>query len=312
MYKKLKVSLVIPAYNEQRLIGPTLEGVPKIVDRVYVIDDGSTDRTAEIVRDFSRKDRRIILIKHAKNSGVGQAIITGYKKCIEDRADIAVVIGGDNQMDLADLPNFLEPIARGDADYVKGNRWLWPSLEVMPKHRFLGNSLLSLMTKMASGYWKVFDTQDGYTAISRRALLTIDWDKAWKGYGYVSEWLIRFNVFGLKVKDVPRRPIYLKGERQSQIKIGRYIRKVAPMLVKGFFWRLKEKYIIRDFHPLVLFYFLGMVILPVGLLMGLWLVWVKFMAGSVAGSTAVLAALLMIVGLQSLFFAMLFDMEASK
>lgn len=312
MYKGKKVFLVVPAYNEQKLIGPTMDGVPKTIDRVYVVNDCSTDRTPDIVKKHSKKDRRIRLINHEKNMGVGQGIITGYLQSYKDGADIVVVVGGDNQMDLADLDNFLEPIVKDEADYVKGNRFLWRSMKDMPKHRFFGNSMLSLLTKVASGYWKIFDTQDGYTAISRNAIKAVDWDMAWKGYGYVSEWLVRFNVCGLRVKDVPRRPIYLPGERQSQIRIGRYIRKVGPMMIKRFFWRLKEKYIIRNFHPLVFFYIFGIILLPIGLLSGIWLVWYRLMMGPVTGATALLVALLIISGLQLLLFAMFFDMEASK
>jgi len=312
MYKKKKVALVIPAYNEEKLIGPTLKGVPKYVDRVYVVDDCSKDGTAKIVRELSKKDKRLHLLQHKENRGVGQAIITGYKKAAKDNCDIVAVVGGDNQMDPADLPNFLEPIIMGEADYVKGNRWMWHSLDTMPKHRLFGNSLLSLMTKIASGYWKIFDTQDGYTATTKRVIETIDWDKAWKGYGYVSEWLVRLNVYGFRVKDVPRRPIYIEGERQSQIGITRYIFRVAPMLTRRFFWRLKERYIVRDFHPLFLFYTLGFILLPVGLLYGLYLLWYRIFMGTFSESNAILVALLVITGFQSVFFGMLFDMESNK
>jgi glycosyltransferase involved in cell wall biosynthesis len=312
MYRKKKVSLVIPAYKEEKLIKPTLEGVPSYVDRVYVIDDGSPDKTSDIVKAFARKDKRVRLIKHGKNKGVGQAIITGYKQSAKDGFDIAAVIGGDNQMNLADLRNFLDPLVNGEADYVKGNRWMWHSMDVMPRHRFFGNSTLSMMTKIASGYWKIFDTQDGYTATTKEVIETINWDKAHKGYGYVSDWLIRLNVYGFRVKDVPRRPVYLPGERQSQIGIGRYIFRVIPMIAKGFFWRLKEKYIVRDFHPLFLFYIMGIILIPVGFFYGLWLLWYRFMVGPFSDANAILVAFLMIMGFQSLFFGMLFDMESNK
>jgi glycosyltransferase involved in cell wall biosynthesis len=309
MYKGMSVSLVIPAYNEEKLIKPTLMGVPDVVDRIYVIDDCSTDETSRIVQGV--EDDRVVLIRHRENQGPGGAIITGYKMSAKDNIDIAVVVGGDNQMGLEEIENFLEPIHRGEADYVKGNRFLL-SLKDMPGHRLFGNSVLSMMTKIASGYWKVFDTQDGYTAINRKAIEAVDWDSAWKGYGYVSDFLVRLNVHNFRVKDVPRKAVYLPNERQSQINIGRYVFKVLPMLISGFFWRLKEKYIVRDFHPLVLFYILGLTALPIGSLMGLWLVWHRIFIGTISGTTALLAALLIIAGLQSLFFAIHFDMEQSK
>ena len=312
MYKKMKVSLVVPAYNEEKLIKPTLDSVPSYVDRIYVIDDCSTDRTASIVSKAATKDKRIRLLKHEKNMGVGQSIITGYRQSAKDGYNVTAVVGGDNQMDLSDLPNFLEPLAKGEADYVKGNRFLWRSLKDMPKHRLFGNSSLSLLTKIASGYWKIFDTQDGYTATTKQVIETLDWDNAWKGYGYVSEWLIRLNVYGFRVKDVPRRPIYLPGEKQSQINIGRYMLRIIPMLTRRFFWRIKEKYIVRDFHPLAFFYVLGMLLLPIGFFYGLWLLWYRLFIGMISETNAILVALLIITGFQSVFFAMLFDMEASK
>ncbi|MBW2989492.1 glycosyltransferase family 2 protein [Candidatus Woesearchaeota archaeon] len=313
MYKSLKISLVIPAYNEEKLIRPTLENIPKTIDKVYVVDDGSKDKTADVVKEMAVKDKRIELISHEKNSGVGAAIITGYKRSSKDNFDVAVVIGGDNQMDLKDLPNFLEPIYQGKADYTKGNRFLsgGTAYTVMPKHRFFGNSVLSLMTKVASGYWNIFDTQDGYTAMTKDAIDSVDWDKAWKGYGYVSDFLVLFNVHNLRVKDVPRRAIYLEGERQSQINILRYILKVGPRLVKEFFWRITTKYFFQDFHPLIFFYFLGLFFLPAGTLMGIWIAY-KGLTGPVSGNQAILTALFIITGLQFLLFAFLFDMQQNK
>lgn len=243
MYKNISVSLVIPAYNEEKLIEDTLLGVPPFVDKIYVIDDGSTDNMAKIVSDFP--DERVNLIRHKKNEGVGAAIINGYKKSASDGYDATVVIGGDNQMDLSDLPNLLNPIVNGDADYVKGNRFLYSNLNSMPLKRLFGNVILSFMTRLASGYWSINDTQDGYTVITKKAIKSIDWDKAWKKYGYVSDFLVRFNVYNFRVKDVPRKPVYLKGERQSQIKIGKYMADIIPMLMKGFLWRLWKKYIKR-------------------------------------------------------------------
>lgn len=312
MYKELKVALVIPAYNEEKLIKPTLESVPETIDKIYLVDDGSTDNMVSVVKEIMKKDSRIILIMHKKNMGVGSAVINGYKQAAKDGYDAAVVIGGDNQMDLDDLPNFLEPIYRKEADYVKGNRFMLGgnAYKDMPKRRFFGNSILSFMTKMASGYWKIFDTQDGYTAITKEAINRVNWDEAWKGYGYVSDFLVIFNVYNLRVKDVPRKAVYIKGERQSQINIIKYMLRVGPRLVKRFFWRLKTKYFYQDFHPLIFFYMLGFLLLPIGFLLGLWIIWHAF-TGPVSGNQAILTALFIITGMQSLLFAMLFDMQQS-
>ena len=313
MYKNKKIALVIPAYNEQKLIKPTLEHVPGTIDKIYVVNDCSTDNMVEVVKNIIKKDKRITLLNHKKNQGVGQAIITGYNKIVEDGYDIAVVIGGDHQMDLNDLPNFLEPLVKNEADYTKGNRFLLNgnAYQDMPMKRFFGNSILTLITKFASGYWKIFDTQDGYTAITKEAIKRIDWSKAWKGYGYVGDWLVLFNIYNLRVKDVPRRAIYLKGERQSQIRIGKYIIKVFPRMSKRFFWRLNMKYFFQDFHPLIFLYYMGLFLIPLGLILGI-KVAINGLTGHVSGNQAILTSLIIITGIQFLLFAILFDMQNNK
>ena len=216
-------------------------------------------------------------------------------------------------MDLADLNNFLEPIANNEADYTKGNRFLLGgnAYTDMPKKRFFGNAILTFMTKFASGYWKIFDTQDGYTAISKRVIDKVDWSRASVGYGYVSDFLILFNVYNIRVKDVPRKAIYLKGERQSQIKIFRYMITVGPRIIKKFFWRINTKYLIQDFHPLILFYYFSFVLLPLGTILA-FKVGYQGLTGLASGNLAVLSALLLIMGTQFLLFAILFDMQANQ
>ncbi len=314
MYKDKKISLVIPAHNEERLIRPTLEGVPNTIDRVYVIDDASQDSTCAVVERFAESDPRVVLLRHEANKGVGAAIITGYLQSSADGYDIAVVVGGDNQMPLEVVDDLIEPVASGAFDYAKGNRFLMPQvgLDGMPWTRFIGNALISIMTKMASGFYKIFDVVDGYTAISKRAIDMIDWGKAWKGYGYPMDFLVRLNAYGLRVKDVPRRAIYLEGERQSQIKGVDYALRVTPMMVRGFFWRLLSKYLVRDFHPLFFFYLFGLFLLPLGVLYGAFLIYQQFTGEGVTGPRSVVCALMIIMGIQFLLFAMLYDMQESE
>lgn len=313
MYKENKISLVIPAHNEEKLIGPTLEHVPELIDRIYVIDDGSTDNMVEVVQKHLKKDKRIKLIQHEKNMGPGQGIITGYRAALADGYDIAVVVGGDYQMPLEQVTDLLDPLIEGRADYAKGCRFLQDtdSAKDMPKTRLVANMIISALTKMASGYYKIIDVVDGYTAITSRAIELVNWDKAWKGYGYPMDFLIRLNERGLKVVDVPRRAIYLPGERQSQIKGLRYALKVSPMLLRGFFHRILYKYIVRDFHPLAFFYLMGL-LAPVGFVYGLVLVWRQLVGIGVSGPQAIMCALLLIMGVQFILFAMLFDMQESN
>ena len=314
MFGEKKISLVIPAHNEERLIVPTLESVPETIDRIYVIDDASQDSTCEVVGRHAERDPRVVLLRHEVNKGVGAAIITGYLQSSADDFDIAVVVGGDNQMPLEVVEDLIEPVACGEVDYTKGNRFLMPQvgLDGMPWTRFLGNALISISTKMASGFYKIYDVVDGYTAISKRAIDMIDWGKAWKGYGYPMDFLVRLNAYGLRVKDVPRRAIYLEGERQSQIKGVDYALRVTPMLVRGFFWRLLSKYLVRDFHPLFFFYLFGLILLPVGVIYGAFLIFQQFTGEGVTGPRSVVCALMIIMGIQFLLFAMLYDMQESE
>lgn len=318
MYRDKRIALVIPAYNEEKLIRPTLEHLPELIDRAYVVDDVSPDRQNEVILDCAAKDGRITLLKHEINQGPGGAIITGYRQAAADDYDIVLVVGGDYQMNLEESPCFLDAIIDGKCDYAKGNRFFEPQLTEtmshMPKVRIVGNTIISALTKIASGYYKTMDVVDGYTAITREAIRKIDWNRAWKRYGYPMDFLIRLNAYGCRVADVPRTAIYLPGERQSQIKGVRYALRVTPMLIRGFFWRLNYKYLYRDFHPLVFFYYLGVTLLPLGLLFGMALTVAKIMGhpSFVTGSRAILCALLVITGLQFLLFGMLFDMNESN
>lgn len=315
MYRDHKIGLVIPAYREERLIGRTLEGVPPLIDRIYPVDDCSPDGQNAVILARAQADPRISLLKHEKNRGPGAAIITGYRKAFEENCDIVVVVGGDSQMDLAQVEEFLNPIVEKRVDYTKGNRFLLAELEntvrQMPKIRLIGNWIITGLTKVASGYFKVMDVVDGYTAISRKAIATINWDHAWQGYGYPMDFLVRLNAYGFKIQDIQRKAIYLRGERQSQIKGLRYALRVSPMLIRDFFWRLRFKYLYLDFHPLFFCYMAGLILIPIGGLFGLYLVMNKILGSgeAITASRAIFVALLLISGLQFLFFGMLFDTE---
>ena len=244
MYKGKRISLTIPAYNEERLIIPTIMGIPDFVDKVFVIDDGSKDLTPELVQRL--KDPKIKLIKLEKNLGVGNAIKVGYIASLQHNIDIVAVVGADHQFDLEQLPLILDPIVNDEADYTKGNRFLVDAKEVMPNKRYFGNIFLSILTRMASGVHTIFDTQDGFTAISRKVIETVDWNLFWDGYGYVSDFIIKIAAYGFRIKDVPRRSIYLKGEKQSKIVISKYIKRNISMILKGWLWRKFHQRKIRN------------------------------------------------------------------
>ena len=313
MFQNKRIGVVIPAYNEELLIGRVLTTMPDFVDRIVVVNDASTDKTAEVVRshrDF--ESGRIVLLHHETNQGVGAAIVSGYRRVLEMGLDVAVVMAGDAQMDPDDLQRLLDPITAGEADYVKGNRlFRGESWEMIPRVRYLGNAFLSLFTKIASGYWHIADSQSGYTAITSIALTRIDLDRIYTRYGMPNDILIKLNVANFRVRDVSVRPIYRIGEK-SGIKVGSVAPRIAWLLWRGFMWRLKEKYIIRDFHPLLFFYLMGLSLTPVGMGLGIWAVGYRLLVGPIAPTTAIFAAFLFISGCQSLFFAMWFDLDYNK
>lgn len=289
-----------------------LATVPEWVDHIIVVDDLSRDRTAEKVRQAMEQDARIELIQHKKNRGVGAAICTGYKSSLLKGCDVAVVMAGDAQMDPADLPAIVRPVAEEGVDYVKGNRLVHgQAWEVIPRYRYIGNAVLSMLTKIASGYWHVADSQCGYTAISKGALESLALDAVYPRYGVPNDILIKLNISNRSVRDVPIRPVYNIGEK-SGIRLSRDIFTIASLLLKRFLGRLVQKYVIRDFHPLVLFYVFGLLTFPAGFFFGISLVVYRLFVGPVAMTSALFAAFLALMGLQLLLFAMWFDMETNK
>lgn len=267
MYENNVVGVVVPAYNEEGLVGEVLETLPASVDRAYVVDDDSTDGTWEeilstaerlnerVPEDAHFRDR-IYPLQHDRNRGVGGAIKTGYQYALKDDVDLIAVMGGDGQMDPDELPRLLDPVAEGVADYAKGNRLARREYrEGMSAWREFGNWLLTALTKIASGYWTTMDPQNGYTVISAAALRTIELDEMYEGYGYCNDLLVKLNASGLRVADVPQPARY--GDEESSIRYHTYIPSVSLMLLRNFLWRLRVKYLVREFHPLALLYVLG-------------------------------------------------------
>ena len=304
------VAVVVPAHDEEHLIQETLRGIPAFVDRIYVVDDASGDATVERARGLG--DPRVEVISHERNGGVGAAIRTGYRRALEDGAAATAVMAGDNQMDPAELEALVRPVLAGEVDYAKANRLIsGEAWNLIPRTRYLGNAMLSMLTKIASGYWHVADSQAGYTVIGRDALARLDLDRVYTRYGFPNDLLVHLNVLNARVRDIPSRPIYGVGER-SGIKIRSVVPRISWLLLKGFFWRLREKYVIRDFHPLVFFYALGLLMTVVGFLLGLVELVLRLAGNVITTPTIVLVALLLISGSQFTLFAMWFDMEANK
>ncbi len=310
MVEGKRVAVVVPAYNEEHLVAETLAGIPDFVDRIYVVDDASQDGTAQRAREAA--DARTEVIVHEKNGGVGAAIVTGYERARDESIDVVCVMAADNQMDPAELSALVQPVARDEVDYAKANRlFTGEAWQVIPRNRYLGNAMLSLLTKIASGYWHVADSQAGYTALGLGALQRLDLDRIYRRYGFPNDILVHLNVINARVRDVPSRPIYGVGER-SGIRLRKVVPRISWLLLKGFFWRLREKYVIRDFHPLVFFYALGILMTSVGFLLGVIEVVLRVLGNAITTPTIVLVALLLISGSQFTLFGMWFDMESNK
>ncbi|WP_255192409.1 glycosyltransferase family 2 protein [Natronobeatus ordinarius] len=344
MYRDHTIGVVIPAYNEEGFVGDVIREMPAYVDVMYVIDDCSTDGTWDEILEAAGEDAeselpleyddetvladgggsllteratvhepvgRVAPIQHRENLGAGGAIKTGYLAALEDETDVTVTVDGDGQMDLTQMTRLLDPIVGGEADYAKGNRLLYKEYRsAMPKFRFFGNSILTFLTKIASGYWKTMDPQNGYTAISHYALENVGIASMYEYYGYCNDLLVKLNAKGMRVADVAMPAVY--GDEESSIRYRTYIRKVSWMLLRNFLWRLKVKYLVLDFHPLALFYLFGAALAALGILGGGWSLYAKFMLGDSLFVRASSSLLLFSVGSMFVMFAMLFDMQVNE
>lgn len=306
-----RVAVLIPAYNEESQILKVLESVPTYVDSVVVVDDASTDDTAAVVEAAAALDDRIVPLRLDKNRGVGGALAEAYKWARDHGIDIAVSVDGDGQMDPTEMADLVLPVARGQADYTKGNRlWDPAGWQAIPRIRLLGNAVLSFFTKIASGYWQVVDSQSGYTAAGRVALERIDWDAMYPRYGRPNDVLVRANVAECRVADVPITPVYGVGERSS-MKIAKVTLTISWLLIRLFWWRMVQKYLLRDFHPLLLFYVLGMVTMVVSVALFARLLYFWTSQGSVPDLTAMALMFFGITSLNATFFAFWMDMQAN-
>ncbi len=307
-----RIAVVVPAYDEAAQLPNVIASMPAFVDWIIVVDDCSPDNTSDVARTAGAKRPGVSVIRHEKNQGVGASIRTGYKKALELGAAVAAVMAGDGQMEPGELESLIQPALAGEADYVKGNRFMdGQAWRVTPKTRYLGNAALSLLTKIASGYWHVADSQSGYTVATARALRAIDLDRMYGRYGYCNDLLVRLNAAGLVVQDVAIRSVYGVGER-SKMKIWKVIPTISWLLCRLFFWRMKEKYIIRDFHPLVFFYSMFFVLFPLGLALGGLFIYKFFVRTHISVPAVVLGTLCMLSAVQFLLFAMWFDMDYNK
>ncbi len=308
----ITVAVLIPAYNEERQIGSVLGSLPEYVDHIVVVDDASTDDTRTVVADLAREDPRIRLVGLDENLGVGGAIAIAYRLARDEGYDIAVTVDGDGQMDPQEMTTLIQPILDDVADYTKGNRLTDAvSWRLIPPVRLFGNAVLSLLTKIASGYWLVADSQSGYTAAGRYALEHIDWDSLYHSYGRPNDILVLANMADCRVADVPIRPVYGVGERSS-MRILKVTFTISWLLFRRFWWRIFRKHLVRDFHPLLFFYLFATLLSALGTGFSIRLLWIWATAGFVPQITALASAFFWITAFNSMFFAFWMDMQANE
>lgn len=306
MYKNKKIAVIVPAYNEEKYISKAIKTIPDYIDAIIVIDDASKDGTKEVVKSI--QDERIILIEHSTNQGVGGAIISGHKKGLELNADINVIIAGDAQMDPRYLPLLLDSIIEENYAYVKGNRFLHPGyLKGMPKIRIFGNVVLTFLNKLASGYWNIFDPQNGYTAIKNEVFNDINLDHLHKRYAFENDMLINLNIENCRVKDVSIPAIY--GEEKSHIKMVNILFTFPLFFIRGFLHRIYQKYILRSFHPIALFLIFGTILFLWGFIFGIYVI-ISTIGPPVASTGTVMLSLLpLLVGFELILQAIVLDIQ---
>ena len=304
----LSIAAVVPCYREKHQIMTVLSKFDVLINHIIVIDDACPEKTGEFVRE-NANDPRIQVVIHEKKLGVGGATISGYQKAFELGADIIVKVDGDGQMDPAMIHTLVQPILRGEADYAKGNRFYrLNGLVKMPGVRLFGNLVLSFASKMSSGYWKIFDPTNGFTAIHRKVAQELTLDKISNDYFFESDMLFQLNIARAVVADVPIQAIY--GEETSSLKISRILFPFVGKHLVNFFRRIAYSYFLRDFSIASIELIIGLIFITFGAIFG-GLEWYK---STVTGTTAtagtvIIAALPLLVGSQLLISFLNFDVN---
>lgn len=309
MADHIKIAVVIPAYRVTNHVADVIRGIPAWIKRIYVVDDGCPDQSGATAK--AADDPRVVVLHRVQNGGVGAAVKTGYRQAMADGFDIVVKMDGDDQMDPAYLEALLKPIATGHADYTKGNRFRdLKALRQMPRVRLFGNSVLTFLVKAASGYWRMMDPTNGYTAINRDALERMELDRVSDGYFFESDMLIRLNIAGAVVEDVPIPARY--GDEQSSLHIPSIMPVFIYRLIRGMGKRILFKYFIYDFSLGSFYLLAGSLLTAFGLIFG-GIKWWEAAQSDVTATmgTIMIATLAVLLGVQFLVQAINFDIQTT-
>jgi glycosyltransferase involved in cell wall biosynthesis len=299
-----RIVALVPAYNEAPHVGDVVRTMPEFVDAIVVIDDCSSDGTSEAA--LAAGDPRVTLVRHERNEGLGASLIEAHRIALGDRGDIMVVMAGDGQMDPDRLLDLLHPLLHEGYDFSKGNRFFGAgSLEGMPKYRVFGNIVLTFLTKAATGYWNMFDPQNGYTAITRRVSERIDWDTVARDYSFENDVLAQLGLMRARVKDVDIPALY--GEEISDIHLPKVVPSLLRTLRRAFWRRFWLQYVARSFSPVALFFASGATMLLWALLFGAWVVAQKIAGVTPTTATVMIVVLPALVGFELMLAAFVLD-----
>ena len=303
-----RIAVVVPCYKVATQVLQVLTAMPALISKVYCVDDGCPQTTGDHISAHCH-DLRVVVLRHPRNRGVGAAMITGYRAALADDMQIVVKIDGDGQMDPALIPRFVRLLLAGEADYCKGNRFHRPaSLTSMPRARLFGNAVLSFLTKISSGYWQVFDPNNGYTAIHASALRLLPLETIDAGYFFEADMLCRLNIARAVVRDIPMDAVY--GDEPSSLRIHRVATQFARKHVRNFAKRIVYSYYLRDFNLASIEAPLGLAALIFGVMFG-GAHWLSAFRGApyASAGTVMVAALPIIVGVQMLLSAINYDVQ---
>ncbi|HBG70726.1 MAG: glycosyl transferase family 2 [Bacteroidetes bacterium GWF2_43_63] len=310
MVENNSIAIVIPSYKVSSHIAQVIATLPASIDHIIVVDDMCPEKSGMIAQQIAVNDPRIQVIFHEKNQGVGGAVISGYYAAMDKNCDIVIKMDGDGQMDPGFIPALIEPLKKNKADYTKGCRFSNPeTLRNMPKIRLFGNSMLSFILKVCSGYWNVMDPTNGYTAISIRALKKLRFEHLSKRYFFESDMLVHLNIYNCVVRDIAMPSIY--GDEKSSLRVGNILLKFPFLLTKRFFKRIFYKFFLFDFNMASVYIITGLPMFIFGTLFGIY----RWIYGSMhqeinSTGTIMLSILPIILGIQFILQAIQIDISS--
>jgi glycosyltransferase involved in cell wall biosynthesis len=309
MYGQRRIIVVVPAFDVAAHIAGVVKGIPEFVDEILVVEDAGTDATVEVLGGI--RDGRLTVVRHDVNQGVGGAMVTGFRLALERDAGVVVKMDGDGQMDPAYLPALLDAVIAEGYAYAKGNRFLdSDQLARMPKTRLFGNFVLTFLTKLVSGYWHVFDPQNGFVAIDARMLRKLPLGRLARRYFFENDMLVQLNVFKARVKDVAIPARY--GDEKSSMRLGSVLVTFPVYLFRRFWYRLYQRHVLREFSPVAVFWVLAVCLLTWGTGLGA-VTWIKsVVSGHLASTgTVMLSVLPFMLGFQLALQAVLIEIQES-